>query len=155
MKDKEDIEKGFLDKLGHLRKAEGFKVPHNYFEDLEAGILQKARSSQNQGGAQRWLPGLQQRKIWLSIAAGLAIILSIGVAYKIYTQNANLQQAEILGTLAYIDKHAGEFDLKLLSLLTALQEDEPLLNSAEMEFLDDMNLQELEEMIDSEFDQEL
>jgi hypothetical protein len=155
MKDKENIEQEFQDKWGPLRKDAGFKVPENYFEDLEAEILQKVRTSKNQGAGQRWLPGLHQRRTWLSVAAGLAIILSVSVAYLIYNQNASRQQDEILGTLAYIDKHAGEFDLKLLSLLTALQEDDPVLNSSEMEFLNDMNLQELEEMMEEELNEEL
>jgi hypothetical protein len=155
MKDKENIEKGFQDKWGYLRKEESFKVPENYFEDLEAGILQKVKTSQNSRGVQRWLPGMNQRRTWLSIAAGFAIIICVGVAYVIHTRNASRQQDEILGTLAYIDKHAGDFDLKLLSLLTALQDDEPVLNSSEMEFLDDMNLQELEELMQDELEQEL
>lgn len=155
MKDKEDIEKGFQDKWSHLRKEEGFNVPENYFEDLETRILQNVRSSENPGGVQRFLPGLKQRRTWLSIAAGLAIIVCVGVAYLIHNQNSRRQQDEILGTLAYIDKHAGEFDLKLLSLLTALQEDEPVLNSSEMELLNDMNLQELEELMENELNEEL
>ncbi len=155
MKDKENIEKAFQDKWGHLGKKEAFKVPENYFDEMETKILQKTKSSTQHGGAQRWLPSLNQRRTWLSIAAGLAIIVCVGVAYFIHTQNSGRQQDEILGTLAYIDKHAGEFDLKLLSLLTALQEDEPVLNSSEMEFLNEMNLQELEEIMEGEFEEEL
>lgn len=156
MKDKENIEKEFRNKWGHLREEEAFRVPDNYFEDVEDKILQKVKTSpKHDGDNQRWLPGLKQRRTWLSVAAGLAIILCLGVAYMVHTQNASRQQDEIMGTLAYIDKHAGEFDLKLLSILTALQEDEPLLNSSEMEFLNDMNLQELEEMMEGELNEEL
>lgn len=155
MKDKENIEKAFQDKWGHLGKKGAFKVPENYFEEMETKILQKTKSSSQHGGTQRWLPGLQQRRVWLSIAAGLAITVCVRVAYLIHTQNSSHQQDEILGTLAYIDKHAGEFDLKLLSLLTALQEDEPVPNSSEMDFLNDMNLQELEEIMEGELEEAL
>lgn len=154
MKDKENIEKAFQNKWGHLSKKEAFKVPDNYFEDMETQILQKVKSPQ-QGGSKRWMTSLTKRKTWLAIAAGFAIILSVGIAYMVQIQNASSQHEEILGTLAYIDKNAGDFDIKLLSLLTALQEDEPIIHSSEMDFLNEMNLQELEEMMDAELENEL
>ncbi len=124
-------------------KKSGFKIPENYFEELEKSVMKKTSTHTNTISLNRKL---------LSLAASLLLIVGISwIIYFVVSNNKSIENTKYFAEIANKDS-----DIGLPKTITHLNEIDQASNSEEsinneiLDFAEELNLndEELLELIE-------
>jgi len=147
----------FLDRL--RERGDGMQVPDGYFEQMQTEVLRRIREEDTKTGAAIRPPlrMAHRRLSWMAAAAAVALLLvggwwlfrpEAGPAQDYAATGVEIRESD---AAAYLQAHAEEFDLALLAELAVLDapaaEPEPLPADELDEYLEELELEELEELL--------